>query len=107
VPVVHLVTALAQQIAYHVLARAFRAPRARNGNEVPGGGKLRVESGVDGSRIRLLFSLALMVSPVRRRQIPRTTAMRQSNHISPQFVAIFEAYENRDRAHTLGRQPFE
>ncbi len=47
-PVVDLVAALAQEIADHVLARPFRAAGRGNRDKIPGGGKLRVETGVDG-----------------------------------------------------------
>src|SRR4051794_4685700 len=48
VPVVDLVAALAQQIADHVLARTFGAARGGNRDKIPGGGELRVETGIDG-----------------------------------------------------------
>ena len=48
VPVVDLVAALAQQIADHVLARTFGAAGRGNCDKIPGGGELRVETGIDG-----------------------------------------------------------
>ena len=46
-PVVDLVTAPAQQIADHVLARPLRAADRGYGDKLPGGRKLRVETGID------------------------------------------------------------
>ena len=47
-PVVDLVAALAQEIADHVLARTFGAAGRGNRDKIPGGGQLRVETGIDG-----------------------------------------------------------
>ena len=56
-PVVDFVASLAQQIGDHVLARPFRAAGRRYRDEIPRGGQLRVEAGVDGIQ-DLLFDIA-------------------------------------------------
>ena len=48
VPVVDLVAAPAQEIADHVLARTFGAAGRGNRDKIPGGGELRIETGIDG-----------------------------------------------------------
>src|ERR1700733_7569611 len=48
VPVVDLIAAPAQQIADHVLTRAFSAAGRGNRDKIPCGGELRVETGIDG-----------------------------------------------------------
>ena len=53
-PVVDLIAAFAQEIAHHVLARAFRAARRRDRDEVARGRKLSVEAAVDGVQNPLL-----------------------------------------------------
>src|SRR3981081_2916151 len=45
-PVIDLITALPQQIADHVLTRAFGAAGGGNRHEIPGGGTLGVKVGV-------------------------------------------------------------
>ena len=47
-PVIDLVAALPQEIADHVLARTFGTAGRGNGDKIPCGGELRVETGVDG-----------------------------------------------------------
>ncbi|KAH2776528.1 hypothetical protein KXW38_010187, partial [Aspergillus fumigatus] len=53
-PVIDLIAALPQEIADHVLARAFGAARRGDGNEIGGGRQLRVEAGIDGIEDLLL-----------------------------------------------------
>ena len=53
-PVVDLVAAPAQEIADHVLTRSLRAAGRRYRDKIPCGGKLRVETGVDGVENSLL-----------------------------------------------------
>jgi hypothetical protein len=53
-PVVDLVTALAQEIADHVLAWPFRAAGGGDRDKIFGGRKLRVEIGIDGIEDLLL-----------------------------------------------------
>jgi hypothetical protein len=53
-PVVDLIAALAQEIADHVLAWSLRAAGRGDGDEVCGGGKLRVKGGIDGIEDSLL-----------------------------------------------------
>ena len=48
VPIVHLIAALAQQVADHVLTRALGAARAGDGHKVLRGRELRVEGVVHG-----------------------------------------------------------
>jgi hypothetical protein len=47
-PIINLVAALAHEIADHVLTRTFGAPRTRDRHEIPGGGELRIEAGING-----------------------------------------------------------
>jgi hypothetical protein len=47
-PVVDLLAAPAQEIGHHVLARPLRATGGRNRDEIPRGGKLGIEAGIDG-----------------------------------------------------------
>ena len=47
-PVVHLIAALAQEIADHVLTRPFGAAGRGDRDEIPGSRELRVEAGIDG-----------------------------------------------------------
>ena len=47
-PVVDLVAAPAQQIGHHVLARPLGAAGRRNRDKIARGGKLCVETGIDG-----------------------------------------------------------
>jgi hypothetical protein len=53
-PVIDLIAAPAQQIADHVLARPLGAAGRRYRDEIPRGGKLRVETGIDGIEDSLL-----------------------------------------------------
>jgi hypothetical protein len=46
-PIVDLVAAPPQEIADHVLARPFGAAGRGDRDQIPGGRKLRVETGVD------------------------------------------------------------
>src|SRR3954453_16616996 len=46
-PVIDLIAALPQQIAHHILTRAFGAPGGGDRDEITGDGKLGVETGID------------------------------------------------------------
>jgi len=53
-PIVHFIAALAQEVADHILARSFGAAGRGNGDEIACGGKLRVETRIDGFEDSLL-----------------------------------------------------
>ncbi len=53
-PVIHLIAAPAQQVADHVLARPLRAAGRGDRDEVGGGCKLRIKTGIDGIEDSLL-----------------------------------------------------
>ena len=53
-PIVDLVAALAQEVAYHVLTRPLRPAGRRDRDEVAGGCKLSFKAAIDGVKNPLL-----------------------------------------------------
>jgi hypothetical protein len=71
-PIVHLIAALAQEVADHVLARPLRAAGRGDGDEIARGRELCVEAGIDGIEDSLLG-----IAEVHRTTFP---VARGSNH---------------------------
>src|SRR3984885_10715798 len=93
VPVVDLIAAPAQQIADHVLARTFSAAGRGNRDKIPCGGKLRVETGIDG-----VEDFAFGIVGTHCRAAPVVSG---SNHTQTGLPTFFDCYENRGRVHTM------
>jgi hypothetical protein len=98
-PVIHFVTALAQEIADHVLARPLCTAGRGNRDKIPCRRQLRIETGIDRIEDFLLRigSIHRLVPCQRIAKI----AQRGSNHTLHGFTGLLDSFENRKRAHTV------